>query len=148
MGQVVLRAARAEDVPAAFMRAYAVAMQAPTGPVFLSIPLDDWKKPALGPAVVRTVSERTAPDAERLREFAERINRAQRPLLVLGPEVDRAGGWDAGIAFAEKLGAPVRGSALADRTSFPEDHPLYAGPVADDHRRGQPGARRVTIWSS
>ena len=53
----------------------------------------------------------------------------ERPLLVLGPEVDRAGGWDAGIAFAEKLGAPVRGSALTDRVSFPEDHPLYAGPM-------------------
>jgi benzoylformate decarboxylase len=121
--------ARAEDVPAAFMQAYAVAMQEPKGPVYLSIPLDDWQKPALGPAVVRTISERIAPDGERLREFAERINTAQRPLLVLGPEVDRAGGWDAGVAFAEKLGAPVRGSALADRVSFPENHPLYEGPL-------------------
>ena len=41
--------ARAEDVPAAFMRAYVVALQPPAGPVFLSIPLDDWEKPALGP---------------------------------------------------------------------------------------------------
>jgi benzoylformate decarboxylase len=120
---------RAEDVPAAFMQAYAVAMQEPKGPVYLSIPLDDWQKPALGPAVVRSVSGRTAPDTDRLREFADRINRAQRPLLILGPEVDRAGGWDAGIAFAEKLGAPVHGSALSDRCSFPETHPLYAGPM-------------------
>ncbi|WP_099037091.1 benzoylformate decarboxylase [Mycobacterium neglectum] len=121
--------ARAEDVPAAFMQAYAVAMQPPMGPVFLSIPLDDWDKQALGPAVVRSISERVAPDATRLAEFAERINAAQHPMLVLGPEVDRAGAWDAGIAFAEKLGAPVYGSALADRISFPEDHPLYAGPL-------------------
>ena len=121
--------ARAEDVPAAFMQAYAVAMQEPKGPVFLSIPLDDWQKPALGPAVVRTVSQHTAPDVDRLREFADRINRAQRPLVVLGPEVDRAGGWDAGIAFAEKLVAPVHGSALTDRVSFPENHPLYVGPM-------------------
>ena len=119
--------ARAEDVPAAFMRAYATALQPPTGPVFLSIPLDDWEKPALGPAVVRTVSSRVSPDAARLRGFAERINRAQRPLLVLGPEVDRSGAWDAGIALAEKLGAPVYGTPLPDRTSFPEDHPLYQG---------------------
>ncbi|MFI2840275.1 benzoylformate decarboxylase [Mycolicibacterium sp. PDY-3] len=121
--------ARAEDVPAAFMRAYAVAMQPPAGPVFLSIPLDDWNKPALGPAVVRTVSTRVQPDARRLREFAARISQAERPLLVLGPEVDRAGAWDAGIAFAEKLCAPVRGGPLAPRCSFPEDHPLYAGPL-------------------
>lgn len=121
--------ARAEDVPAAFMRAYAVATQPPAGPVFLSIPLDDWNKQALGPAVVRTVSQRVEPDARRLREFADRISRAQRPLLVLGPEVDRAGAWDAGIAFAEKLRAPVHGGPLAPRCSFPEDHPLYSGPL-------------------
>lgn len=121
--------ARAEDVPAAFMRAYATALQPPAGPVFLSIPLDDWDKPAAGPAVVRTVAERVAPDARRLEEFAQRISNAQRPLLVLGPEVDRAGGWDIGIAFAEKLKAPVYGSALPDRIAFPETHPYYAGPL-------------------
>src|SRR6201998_2936070 len=118
---------RAEDVPAAFMRAYAVAVQPPAGPVFLSIPLDDWDKPALGPAVVRTVSHRVSPDAERLREFAQRINGAQAPRLVFGPEVDRSGAWDAGVAFAEKVGAPVYGSSLPDRASFPEDHRLYQG---------------------
>ncbi|MGA9678698.1 MAG: benzoylformate decarboxylase [Mycobacterium sp.] len=118
---------RAEDVPAAIMRAYAVALQPPAGPVFLSIPLDDWEKPALGPAVVRTVSHRVSPDAERLRGFAQRINGAQRPLLVFGPEVDRAGAWDAGVAFAEKVGAPVYAGPLPDRASFPEDHRLYQG---------------------
>ena len=34
--------ARAQDIPAAFMRAYATAIQPPAGPVFLSLPLDDW----------------------------------------------------------------------------------------------------------
>ncbi len=119
--------ARAEDVPAAFMRAYAMALQPPAGPVFLSIPLDDWEKPALGPAVIRTVSHRVSPDAERIRGFAERINGARRPLLVFGPEVDRGGAWDAGVAFAEKVGAPVYGGPLPDRASFPEDHRLYQG---------------------
>jgi benzoylformate decarboxylase len=119
--------ARAEDVPAAFMRAYAVALQPPAGPVFLSIPLDDWEKPASGPAIVRTVSHRVSPDAQRLRSFAERINSAQRPVLVYGPEVDRSGAWDAGVAFAEKIGAPVYSGPLPDRASFPEDHRLYQG---------------------
>ena len=57
----VYQPARAEDVPAAFMRAYTMAIHpppAPAGPVYLSIPLDDWEKPALGPAVIRTVSTR------------------------------------------------------------------------------------------
>jgi benzoylformate decarboxylase len=118
---------RAEDVPAAFMRAYTVALQPPAGPVFLSIPLDDWEKPALGPAVIRTVSHRVAPDADRLHSFAQRINAAKRPALVFGPEVDRSGAWDVGVAFAEKVGAAVYSSALPDRASFPEDHRLFQG---------------------
>ena len=118
--------ARAEDVPAAFMRAYAVALQPPAGPVFLSS-LDDWNKPALGPAVVRTVSHRVAPDEARLGDFATRLNNAKRPMLVFGPEVDRSGGWDVGVAFAERVRAEVYGAPLPDRVSFPEDHPLYRG---------------------
>jgi benzoylformate decarboxylase len=119
--------ARAEDVPAAFMRAYAMAIQPPAGPVYLSIPLDDWDKPALGPAVVRTLSRRVSPDIARLREFAKRVDAARNPMVVFGPEVDRTGAWDAGVAFAEKVGAPVYASPLSDRVSFPEDHRLYRG---------------------
>jgi benzoylformate decarboxylase len=118
---------RAQDVPAAFMRAYTIALQPPAGPVYLSIPLDDWEKPALGPAVIRTGSHRVSPDPQRLREFAQRINKAQRLALVFGPEVDRSGAWDAGVAFAEKVGAPAYSGALPDRASFPENHRLYQG---------------------
>jgi benzoylformate decarboxylase len=123
----VYQPARAEDVPAAFMRAYTIAVQPPAGPVYLSIPLDDWEKPALGPAVIRTASQRCAPEADRIRAFAERINRARRPLLVFGPEVDRAGAWDAAVEFAEKVHAPVYVGPLSDRAPFPENHPLYQG---------------------
>jgi benzoylformate decarboxylase len=119
--------ARAEDVPAAFMRAYAIALQPPAGPVFLSIPLDDWAKPALGPARIREVSRRVAPDPDRIAHFADRINNSRKPALVVGPEVDRAGGWDAAIALAEKLRVPVYNAPLADRMSFPEAHPLFQG---------------------
>src|SRR6201996_715144 len=56
--------ARAQDVPEAFMRAYAMALQPPAGPGLLSVPLDDWKQPMDGFARVRTVSDRVAPDAE------------------------------------------------------------------------------------
>ncbi|MFE7313415.1 benzoylformate decarboxylase [Streptomyces sp. NPDC057555] len=121
--------ARAEDVPNAFMRAYAMALQPPAGPVYLSIPLDDWKRPLAGPARLRTVSRRALPDEQRLRHFADRISASSRPALVFGPEVDRSGGWHAAIALAEKLRAAVYGAPLLDRASFPEDHPLFGGPL-------------------
>lgn len=121
--------ARAEDVPEAFMRAYAEALQPPAGPVYLSIPMDDWKRPLSGFTRVRAVSDRVAPDTERLRGFADRISASRRPALVFGPEVDRSGGWDAAVALAEKLRASVYGAPLLDRASFPENHALFRGPL-------------------
>ena len=76
--------ARAQDVPAAFTRAIATALQPPAGPVYLSLPLDDWEKPCDGPAVVRTVATRVAPDPARLREFADAMRHASSPVLIYG----------------------------------------------------------------
>jgi benzoylformate decarboxylase len=118
---------RAEDVPRAIMRAYALALQPPAGPVFVSIPLDDWDKTALGTADVRTVSSRVGPDPERVKEFAARISASKKPALVYGAEVEKSGGWDAGIALAEKLQAPVFRAPAAERACFPETHPLFQG---------------------
>jgi benzoylformate decarboxylase len=120
---------RAQDVPGAIIRAYATAVQPPAGPVYVSIPLDDWDQPALGDAVVRTVSTRCSPDPERVTLFAERIKKSNNPVLVYGPEIERAGGWEAGIKFAERLKAPVYISPLTDRASFPQTHPQFCGMV-------------------
>ena len=57
--------ARAEDVPAAIERAYHTAMQAPRGPAFVSIPMDDWGHEAERRAA-REVGYRTAPNPEAL----------------------------------------------------------------------------------
>ena len=118
---------RAEDVPRAIMRAYALALQPPAGPVYVSIPLDDWDKEALGPADVRTVSSRVGPDPDRLKDFAARMSAAKSPVLVYGAEVEKSGGWDVGVALAEKLNAPVWRAPAAERACFPETHPLFQG---------------------
>src|SRR6202034_4376348 len=118
---------RAQDVPGAIMRAYAVALQPPAGPVYVSIPLDDWDQPALGDAVVRTLSSRYSPDPDRLAQFAEKIQKSKNPVLLYGPEIERAGGWDDGIKFAERLRAPVYISPLSDKASFPQTHPQFRG---------------------
>jgi benzoylformate decarboxylase len=118
---------RAEDIPAAFMRAVATALQPPAGPVFLSLPLGDWEKPCEGPAVIRTVSQRIAPDPLRLAEFAKLLSEAKSPVLICGPAIARGNGWDQAVAFAETLGAPVWAAPASERTPFPENHPLYSG---------------------
>ncbi|GAB91006.1 benzoylformate decarboxylase [Gordonia rhizosphera] len=118
---------RPQDIPAAFMRAYAVASQPPAGPVFLSLPLDDWDAPSTVPTVVRGVTLRVAPDPARIAEFASAISSAANPVLVLGADVARGDGWNQAVTLADKLGVPVWAAPASERPPFPEDHPLYAG---------------------
>ena len=110
---------QAQDVPAAFMRAIATALQPPAGPVFLSLPLDDWDKPSEGPAVVRTVGTRVAPDPARLGEFADELRHASSPVLIYGAAIARGNGWSEASALAEALNAPVWAAPASERTPFP-----------------------------
>ena len=117
----------ARETPAAFMRAYAIAIQPPQGPAYLSLPLDDWEAESCGPAMVRTIGARVAPDPLRLSLFADQLRKAKNLALVMGSDVDRADAWAEAITFAEKLGAPVFGPPSGERCGFPEDHPQFAG---------------------
>src|SRR3954471_23856360 len=93
---------RAEDVPHALARAAHLASLPPRGPVFVSIPMDDWDAEVDDDAVrhqtTRKVDGRTAPDPEAVRELARRLEEAERPVLAVGPDVDASGGWDAAVA--------------------------------------------------
>lgn len=118
---------RAQDVPAALLRAYVTAVQPPAGPVLLSLPLDDWHQPVDGVPDLREVSTRVAPEPDRLRGFADVLARSRNPALVVGGAVDRSGGWPAAVALAERLRVPVWSAPSPERAGFPEDHPQYQG---------------------
>ncbi|EMH2984599.1 benzoylformate decarboxylase, partial [Burkholderia multivorans] len=118
--------ARAQDVPAAIARAYRIAMQEPRGPVFVSIPVDDWDQPAeLLPA--RDVSQVVRPDPDALARLGDALDAAQRPAFVVGAALDRAGAWDEAVRLAERHRARVYVAPMSGRCSFPEDHPQFAG---------------------
>jgi benzoylformate decarboxylase len=118
--------ARAEDVPAAIARAYYVAMQAPRGPAFVSIPADDWDRNC-APLSARRPSTIVAGDPAMLRDAAAALSRARSPVFVVGASVARDQAWDETLTLAEQHQAPVWVSPLSARNSFPEDHRLFAG---------------------
>jgi benzoylformate decarboxylase len=122
--------ARAEDVPMAVARGIHLAGLLPRGPVFLSLPMDDWEAEPQeygGELFTRQVSGRFAPDPEVVAQIAVKLEAASNPVLVLGGEVDTSGGWDAAVRLAEKQRLPVFAAAIEGRAGFPEDHPNFQG---------------------
>ena len=118
--------ARAEDVPLAIAQAYHTAMQAPRGPVFVSIPVDDWDMPC-SPVRARRVHSATIAPPEIIKNIADRLDAARRPAFVVGAGVALDDAWEETIALAEKTRAAVFVAPMSGRNSFPEDHSLFAG---------------------
>ncbi|MFM9851179.1 MAG: benzoylformate decarboxylase [Sphingomonadaceae bacterium] len=121
--------ARAEDVPAAIARAYHIAMQAPQGPVFVSIPIDDWDR-MCELAELATVSQSVRGDAMMLGGVAQALAVARRPVFVVGAGVSLDDAWDEVVALAQRHNAAVWVAPMNARASFPEDHPLFQGFLA------------------
>ncbi|MEV6834729.1 thiamine pyrophosphate-binding protein [Streptomyces sp. NPDC051133] len=117
----------AHDLPGMLRRAFALAVQPPAGPVFLSIPMDllDEETP-LGPPPPKSVVYGAGPAAG-WPEAAERLAAARRPAIVAGDGVGREGGVAELVAVAEATGATVFHQPMHDGVDFPTVHPLYAG---------------------
>ena len=124
---------RAEDVPGALARAITYASLPPRGPVFVSVPMDDWGVQAdedrARNAARRVVDGRAVPDPAVLAQLATTLEAARTPVLVAGPDVDASGGWDAAVALAEKQRLPVWASPATggSRLGFPENHAQFVG---------------------
>jgi benzoylformate decarboxylase len=118
--------ARAEDVPGAILRAYHIAMQPPCGPVFVSVPIDDWDR-ACEPVVLTQVSRGSCGDADALNALAAALATAKSPAFVVGAGVALGNAWDETLALAERHEAGVYVAPMAARNSFPEDHRLFRG---------------------
>ncbi|GCE08040.1 benzoylformate decarboxylase [Dictyobacter aurantiacus] len=118
--------ARAQDVPAAIIRAYHMATQQPRGPVFLSIPMDDWDA-EVEPLALHEVAWRIAPDPISLQEVARQLRDSQKLAMVVGADADRDGAWQQMIELAERTNAAVWRAPLSARVGFPDTHPLFQG---------------------
>jgi len=124
---------RAEDVPLALAHGAHLAGLAPRGPVFVSLPMDDWyaevDEADAAAAIERQVTGRAVADPEAVRALAERLDAAQNPVLVAGPDIDAAGAWDTAVALAERQRLPVWASPATggNRLGFPEGHPNFRG---------------------
>jgi len=124
---------RVDDLPTAVRRAVQTALAPPTGPVFLSVPLDvQMAQGTFDTTAPRLPNWRVRPALESVRQAADVLLQARRPAILAGSRVTEAGAVDALVAVAERLGAAVFQEPyyVHGRCSFPSQHCLAAGMLA------------------
>jgi benzoylformate decarboxylase len=125
--------ARAEDVPLALAHGAHLASLPPKGPVFVSLPMDDWyaevDETDAREAISRKVDGRAVADPAAIRVLADRLDSAANPVLVAGPDIDASGAWQDAVALAERQRLPVWATPATGggRLGFPESHPNFRG---------------------
>jgi benzoylformate decarboxylase len=152
---------RLEDLPRIMRRAAKVAMTPPTGPVFISLPGDILNMEAgidLGAST--RVDSRVRPSDDLLDALADRILKAERPLIVAGDEVVKSDALNVAAQFAEMIGAPAMQQSVPYGAHFLSESPCYVGGLTRDQAevRGILGkhdlmiilgadALRMSVWS-
>ena len=121
---------RAEDVAWAVARAFYIAQSGRPGPVVLDFAKNaQTEKTKYVPVKVDYIrSYQPVPDMdpEAIRQAADLINAAERPLVLVGQGVELGGAQPELRAFIEKAGMPA-GCTLLGLSALPSNHPLNKG---------------------
>ena len=121
---------RPEDIPWAVSKAYYLARSGRPGPVVLDFPKNaqTGKCKYVPTAVnfVRSYIAFPAPKEDALKAAAELINKAQKPLALVGQGVELGNAQEELKAFLEKANIPA-GRTMLGLSALPSSHPLNVG---------------------
>src|SRR2546422_2210217 len=121
---------RLEDLPRIVRRATKTALAHPTGPVFLSLPVDVLNAERDVDLLASTrVAPRIVGDHQAIDRAAALLAKAEQPLLVAGDAVAHGDALGEIVELAELVGCPVVTECVSSTCSFPFTHPQYAGPM-------------------
>ncbi|MDH4248732.1 MAG: thiamine pyrophosphate-binding protein, partial [Deltaproteobacteria bacterium] len=121
-----VEARSADELPLVLHRAFKTAREAPSGPVFVSLPMNVMEQEtAQGALPAARLFARGAAAPEGIREAAQALLKARRPLIFCGNGLGRAGALAELVALAELTGAPVYDEVLPSRVNFPHSHAHY-----------------------
>ncbi|MBL7990233.1 MAG: biosynthetic-type acetolactate synthase large subunit [Candidatus Kapabacteria bacterium] len=121
---------KAEEIPAAFAKAFYIARSGRPGPVLLDITkdaqfktLDFSYEPCIG---IRSYAPYPKSRPDDVIAAAALINSAKKPYILAGHGILLSQAQEEFAAFVEKTGIPVA-STLLGLSALPCDHPLYVG---------------------
>lgn len=124
---------RLEDLPRIVRRAAKVAMTAPTGPVFISLPGDILNAEAHLDLGERTrIESRVRPTGDYLNALADRVLKAENPVILCGDEIVQSDALEAAAAFSEALGAPAYQTSVPYGAHFLSERPAFMGTLTRD----------------
>jgi len=119
----------AGQLPRALGQAFNAMCTGRPGPALITLPMDVQADAVDVPGGLepraRRPHDRPAGDPQAVREAAELLAAAQRPVIVAGGGVVLSEAWDELKELAEHLGACVV-TTMQGKGAFPELHPLYA----------------------
>ena len=120
----------ASEIPAAMARAFKIAQTPPTGPVFLSLPVNVMEERSEMEFVpVTEIGSRVRGDLSKIKEAAAVLAQAKNPAIISGDGCARSGALGVLANLAEMIAARVHAEPLNSLLVFPTGHPLYAGPL-------------------
>src|SRR5246127_5452609 len=131
---------RLEDLPRIVRRAAKIATTPPTGPVFISLPGDILNSEAgidLGRST--RVDARVRPSDEAVQALAQRILKAQRPVIIAGDEIVKSDALKEASELAETLGCAAYQQSAPYGAHFLSQSPCFIGALS----RSQPQVREV-----
>ncbi|MEK6300684.1 MAG: thiamine pyrophosphate-binding protein [Acidobacteriota bacterium] len=118
----------AAEIPRALARAFTIARTPPTGPVFVSLPVNLMEERAemeLPPAT--EIGSRVPAEQGKIEAAASLLASARNPAIIAGDGCARSGAIAEVAKLAETIGARVHSEPLNSLLVFPTGHPLYAG---------------------
>ena len=118
--------------PAAIAQGYYRAMQSPRGPVFISIPMDDWTHEC-EPVAARRVTQIVMPDPAALDGVVRALDSSKNAALIVGSQIGSRA-WHEVVALSEHLNTDVYEQPIPPRWSFPRTHPLFRGSLLPAQR--------------
>lgn len=124
-------------LPATMQRACQLAMAAPQGPVFVSVPMEFlFETMTTNPPPVASVPSSPAALPTAIHELARLLAGATNPVIVTEEAGRTVRTVERLVALAERLGAPVVEGWHPGFVNFPRRHPLYGGIGGSAHLGG------------
>ena len=128
-----VEAQSADELPLILNRAFKTAREAPSGPVFVSLPINVMEQRTEHPPMSSSrLFDHPVADARGIAEAAEILRAAREPVIVCGDGVARADAVGELVSLAEETGAAVHADVLPARLNFPNLHPQFRDRMARD----------------